>query len=309
MSRHKRAETGYLHRHYARSFNESGDPLELPRSKGWVLERQIPGFTDSDASGCYPLFCCQNWRELHTDLDALDRGLVCLSIVTDPFGDFDETYLNQCFGDLVLPLKEHFVIDLNESPKRFVHPHHQRNATKALKNVAVETCDRPADFIDTWVNLYSGLVKRRKIKGMADFTKQTLSAQLNVPGLIALRAVHDDETVGMVLWYMQGDVAYYHLGAYSNGGYDLGVSFALFWSSITHFVTTDLKWLNLGAGAGISSQGMDGLSRFKKGWATGTRTAYFCGRVFDRQRFVEITKQSQVPDHKYFPPYRAGEFI
>ena len=55
--------SGYMHLGYAESLVEFGTPRELPRSGGWVLERQIPGFSYRDAMGCYPLFACQDWSQ------------------------------------------------------------------------------------------------------------------------------------------------------------------------------------------------------------------------------------------------------
>jgi len=34
---------GYLHPLYAQSFTNIGEPLFLPRCKGWLIKRQIPG--------------------------------------------------------------------------------------------------------------------------------------------------------------------------------------------------------------------------------------------------------------------------
>ncbi len=63
--------------------------------------------------GCYPLFCCKDWSRLHADLDEIGGDLVSLSIVPDPFGSYDLAYLKQCFGDVVIPFKEAFVVDLD----------------------------------------------------------------------------------------------------------------------------------------------------------------------------------------------------
>ena len=41
---------------------------------------------------------------------------------------------------------------------------------------------------------------------------------------------------------------------------------------------------------------------------TGTRTAYFCGRIFDRRLYQEIVKSAGIVDTDYFPAYRLGEF-
>src|SRR5436190_23288915 len=95
--------TGYMHPRYAQSLAEFGSPRHLPRSGGWILEREIPGFPYRDAMGCYPLFACRDWSRLHEDLEELHSDLVTLTLVADPFGDYDLSTLQHCFGDLVSP--------------------------------------------------------------------------------------------------------------------------------------------------------------------------------------------------------------
>ena len=96
--------------------------------------------------------------------------------------------------------------------------------------------------------------------------------------------------------------------AYSAAGYELRASFALFGYSIEYFAQHGIEWLDLGAGAGIGTDAKSGLNRFKQGWSTDTRTAYFCGRIFDQERYQEIIKAMNVGPTNYFPAYRAGEF-
>jgi len=129
-----------------------------------------------------------------------------------------------------------------------------------------------------------------------------------VPGLVVFRAVADAGTEGMLLWYQQGDLAYYHLGAYSARGYDLRASFALFSRAIEYFATQGLRWLNLGGAAGAGEGKSSGLSRFKEGWSTGVRTAYFCARIMDQQKYQELVEAKGVEATEYFPAYRLGEF-
>ena len=150
--------TGYLHPGYAQSLAEFGTPRELPRSGGWILERQIQGFPYQDARGCYPLFACQDWSQLHADLDDIGNELVSLSLVSDPFGDYDIAYLHRCFKDVVLPFKEHFVIDLCRPMNTVVSSHHRRYARKAFQRVYVEMCDDPMLFINEWVDLYANKI-------------------------------------------------------------------------------------------------------------------------------------------------------
>ena len=299
--------TGYLHAQYCESFSEFGKPRFLGESGGWILERQIPNSRHPDAMGCYPLFACQDWSRLHADLASIANTLVSLTVVTDPFGEYDVAYLKECFPHVATPFKEHFVVDLSRQPDTFVHSHHRRNARKALREMRVEKCDNPLEFLDDWTNLYATLIQRHAITGMTAFSRESFAKQLRVPGIVMMRAVHDDATVGMLLWYGQGNRAYYHLGAYNSRGYELGASFALFDCSLSHFAKHGFAWLNLGSGAGIGS-GEQGLSRFKEGWSTGGRTAYFCGRIFDPDRYQEILEMRGQPPTQYFPAYRAGEF-
>jgi hypothetical protein len=300
--------TGYLHRKYTQSLAEFGKPRRLTHCQGWILERQIPGFPDYDGMGGYPIFTCQDWSGLHLDLEELGRDLVSLSLVTDPFGIYGIDDLRRYFRDVVIPFKQHFVVDLGRPMRAYVCGHHRRNADKGLKNVLVDRWELPSSSLDEWVGLYATLIERHRIRGIAAFSRESFAQQLAVPGIIAFRAVYEQITVGMILWYVQGEVGYYHLGAYNALGYELRASFALFWFAIKYFVDQGLRWLNLGAGAGIEGNSQDGLSRFKAGWSTGTRTAHFCGRIFNHARYSEIVKAKRISAETFFPAYRRGEF-
>ena len=256
--------TGYLHRLYSESLSEFGTPRWLPECGGWILERAISSSSGRDAMGCYPLFACANWSRLQQDLASLEDDLVSLALVTDPFGDYDPGYLAECFPDVMFPFKEHFVVELSRDPDSFVHPHHRRNARKALEAMHVEKCDNPDAYLDDWVSLYGTLVERHQIRGLMAFSPQCFAKQLRVPGLVMLRAVRDETTIGIVLWYQQRDRAYYHLGAYSPEGYESGASFALFNYSIEYFGKQNINWLDLGAGAGTGRDAESGLARFRR---------------------------------------------
>jgi hypothetical protein len=297
-----------MHPDYAKSLAEFGSPRFLRESGGWILARQIPNSHHLDAMGCYPLFACQNWSRLHADLASIGNTLVSLAVVTDPFGEHDPPYLRECFPDVAIPFKEHFVVDLSRAPDTFVHSHHRRNARKALREMRVEKCDNPVGFLEEWMSLYATLVERHKITGITAFSRESFASQLLVPGIVMLRAVHNDATVGMLLWYEQGKRAYYHLGAYNSRGYELGASFASFDYAINYFAKRGFEWLNLGSGAGVGTSGEQGLTRFKQGWSTGVRTAYFCGRIFDQEAYRQILETRGLPPTRYFPAYRAGEF-
>jgi Acetyltransferase (GNAT) domain len=294
--------TGYLHPLYAES-QAPGRVRSLAGSGGHLLLRPIPARGLHDATGPYPLLACRDWSRLGADLDAAGDGLVSLVAVADPFGGFDEPLLAACFPDLLRVFKHHQVADLSLPRESFVAPHHRRNAQKALRAVAVERVSRPADALDDWDGLYRHLRDRHRIEGPAAFEREALERQLQVPGLLAFRAVQGSTTVGMLLFYMQGPVAYYHLGAHSDAGYAVRASFALFWEALRELPALGARWLDLGAGAGTTEEPDDGLGRFKRGWATTTRPAYLCGRIFDHAAYRALVADA-APAAAYFPGYR-----
>ena len=295
---------GYLSERYARSLAEFGEPRRLPQSGGWLLVRPIPGMDHLDAMGCYPVFSCMNWDHLSADLDALAPELVSVCLVPDPFAAPDADALRAIFPDVMTPFKEHFVVDLSVPKASMANKHHRYYARKARRECEVEACDTPSHFLDDWVTLYDALADRHHLSGIKAFSRDAFAAQLETPGLTVLRAVVGGTTVAAHLWYTHGDVATSHLAALSDRGYSLNASYALYDFAI-EFFGDKVRWLNLGAGAGIDGANDDGLTRFKRGWATGTRTAYFCGRVLNPERYDALT--AGLPDTAYFPAYRSGE--
>lgn len=298
---------GYLHERYAEALAGFGRPRCLERSGAWVLERQIPGSALKDGMGCYPLFCCRNWAGLAEDMEDLS-DLVSLVAVTDPFGTHDLSLLRQCFPDLTKPFKHHYVTDLTHNPDEFLSPHHKRNIKKSLASVDVEKCDRPARYGEIWVALYNQLTLRHAISGISAFSPNSLRKQLTVPGLEMFRAVLAGETLGIVLWVVQNNIAYYHLGAYSDVGYQTRCSYAIFWLALQEFARRGLHWLSLGSSAGMDEDETDGLARFKKGWSTGSKTAYLCGRVLNREGYKRLLRDPNARTRNYFPQYREREF-
>jgi hypothetical protein len=297
---------GYKHAGYAQSFAEFGTPRLLSRSGGWVLERPISKLPYRDAMGCYPLFSCADWSGLEADLDELAMDLVCISLVADPFGNYRYEDLRRCFRHKLLPFKQHFVADLRRPLRGFVSQHHRYHSRRALRSVDVQRCDRPTEYLEEWLDLYAQLVERHQINGIKAFSRQAFAAQLSVPGIVMLRALHDGKAVSAHLWYLQGDVVYSHLAASNPRGYELMAPYALHWFALETFAG-EAGWLNFGGGAGLNAQASDGLTKFKRGWSTEARTAWFCGRIFNEERYAEALAMRQLPHSDYFPAYRRGE--
>jgi hypothetical protein len=257
--------------------------------------------------GSYPLFCCANWQALPADLDELAAELVSLTVVTDPFGDWDLELLQRCFPDKLAPFKTHYAVNLREASLQSISQHHRENLMLTRKSIAVDVCENPLDGLDVWVDLYAHLIQRHQITGLRAFSRQAFELQLSAPGMVAFRAFRGGEVVGMHLVYVRGRYAYNHLSAYSPIGYRHGASYALYWFTID-YLKAHADWFDLGAGAGLDADAKDGLSWFKKGWANATRTVHLGGRVFDHAAYRQLMDRTGTAGAAYFPAYRSGEF-
>jgi hypothetical protein len=300
--------TGYLHPLYAKSLIEFGTPIELPQCGGWLLERRIPNSDLQDAMGSYPLFCCTEWTRFAADIENVKERYVTVSLVPDPFAPVTTVDLSRYF-QMVRPFKNHFIIDLNALSDRHVNQHHRYYARRALKQMQVNVVDHSKECLEDWLRLYAILVKRHHLRGIKAFSKSAFATQFEVPGLVVFRASRNGRTIGMHLWYLQSGVAYSHLTAFDQEGYSLCAAYALHWSAIQEFkrnYAPELRWIDLGAGAGAKENGRDGLSIFKRGWATAEKAKFFCGSIFNREDYKSLTAKNK-SDSGYFPLYRAGE--
>ena len=298
---------GYLHRDYAASLSHLGVPRKLHESGAWVLEREIPGAGARDAMGCYPLFACQDWHHLREDLEALSQDLVSVTLVMDPFAAEEHASAWRTTFDTVRPFKTHFVTRLRGPWQTAVSAHHRYYANKAAASVRVARVATPATCATEWIELYQRLMARRALRGVHALPPSALAAHLTVPGIALFIARCGEQVVGAHLWYVNGPVAYSHLAAASAEGLRYGASYALHAAALESF-SGEIEWADLGGAAGTKDHASDGLAWFKRGWATETRTAFLCGRVFDQERYQQLASVSGIADPDYFPVYRAGEF-
>lgn len=295
--------SGYPHPAYAASFSEFGIPLSLPNSGGWLVVRNIRDSGLQDAMGCYPLFCCLNWEGLQCDIEMLKERLISVVLVADPLGSYSYESLSACF-DKIIRFKEHFVIETGRPPSSFVSSSHRKHALRALREVEVEICPEPLEYLEDWEKLFRVLVDRRSITGLKRLSRACFKRQFAIPGLIMFRAVHSGETIGFDLWYLQDDCAQAHLAAFSPLAYRLRASYATKWCAID-YLKDRVKWINLGAGHSID--GSDGLSQFKQGWANSKKTAWLCCSVLREEIYTQLSS-GYGSTTNYFPAYRDGEF-
>ncbi|MCY6370541.1 hypothetical protein [Clostridium ganghwense] len=300
-------EKGYLSYNYANSFKEWGQPLRLEESGGWILKRKIDEYKLYDAMGLYPLFCCKDWTKLSLDFEKLKKDLVSISLVADPFGNYNLTQLYNTF-DFVKPFKEHYIADLSCELNKIIARGHKKNSRRALKKIDVEICTNDyIRYLDEVLQLYNVLVKRHKIIGMRQFSKKAFEYQLKTPGMLLVRGLYNGKIVGVNLIIIYEEVAYTHLSAFSDEGYKLNASYAIRMRAL-EYLKDKVKWVNFGAGAGTIANKNDGLNYFKRGWSTGTRMAYICGKVLNKEKYNTIIRDLKKSNSEYFPQYREGEF-
>lgn len=297
--------SGYMSPLYAAALAEFGTPVELPRCGGRLLIRSIPGSPYKDAMGCYPLFSCRDGSELQRDLEELDSEIVSVSLVADPFMNITSEQLEACFPDRLISFKKHYVLQLNCRPEGVVRKRALRYAAAALRTLEFEICPDPASLLDEWMRLYGCLIQRHGLQGIHEFSRASFVAQMRTPGLIMTRAIHQGRTVGMLSWYRQQNAAYAHLIGLDEEGYELRAAYALYWASICYFVGK-VAWLDLGGVPGHSDSDSHGLAQFKQGWASETRTAFFCGRILRPEKYAQLVRNAGLQNNDYFPAYRQA---
>ena len=300
-------KSGYYSQDYAESLSEFGDVVSLPGAEAWILARSIPNSDWKDVMGCYPLLCCNNWSQLCDDIASLENDYVSFSCVSDPLGAYANEDFKRTF-DFARFYKKSYVVDLAVPERERTSRHHLRELRRAEKRVDTEICKNKNMWLDDWNSLYRQLIRRHNIRGLAVFSASSFERQFSVPGFIAYRACRNNQTVGMVIWYVCGKFAYHHLGAYSDAGYRHGASYALMASVLRDLARIGVRWVNLGAAAGVLDKAKDGLALFKSGWATDRRSTYFCGKILDHDRYQALIKATGTQQTDYFPAYREGEF-
>ena len=297
-SRHE----GYRQAGYAQSLSQFGHPRALEGAGTWILERAIPDAGGPrDAIGCYPILACRDWGRLPGELEELESDLVSMSFVSDPFADLDVTWMREWL-DVARPFKEHLVLDLSLNADAIVTRHHRYYTRKALRTVSVEISERPLDHAREWTGLYAHLIERHQIEGIRSFSPAAFEAQLALDGMVMLRCLEEGEAIAAHLWLLQDDVAYSHLAASTPRGYEVGAAYAIYDRAISHF-QGKASWVNFGSGTEPIGAPADGLAKFKRGWSSGTRTAYLCGKILQPSLYQELSRGI---DTSFFPAYRQA---
>ncbi|BCP52227.1 hypothetical protein K32_08440 [Kaistia sp. 32K] len=296
---------GYRSLAYASSLATEPEIAALYRSGGYLISRSIDHGL-RDLASAYPLLACRDWRTLREDIEELEGPFVSATIVTDPFAPVDERGLARQF-EVVRPLHQHYVIDLDIHAADRIGRHHRRKLrSSAPRDYRIEIFSPGSSFVGRWSDLYEGLVARKNITDMRKFSREIFARQIEVPGTSAVSAWLRDELIGADWYFQDGGDVYAHLSAYSDAGYERAISYPLMQAAIEFFRPVAQRLTLGGVPAGEAHAG---LAHFKAGWASYTLPTYICGAVLMEEAFQRLNRGVPPTAEGYFPRYRQGEFV
>ena len=295
---------GYLHPFYAQSFSEIGEVIFLPKSKGWLIKRQIPGTTLFDAMGPYPLFFCENWEYLIEDIFSLRDQIVSIILVIGPHQELPKIKFKNFF-DLFYEYKNHYIFDKSKPLAQTISSGRRYDAMRALKDVNVDLKISPNIDLEEWCHLYSNLIERYQITGIRAFSEKSFKNQLTIPNTYFFRVLFNGELIGGNIFYIQNHTAYWHLSACTEKGYQLHASYAAIWTAIKVF-SKKIHRIDFGGTTNMKDNKFNGLAQFKSGWSNSTECSYFCGKILNLQKYRQLIKEHD-ENKKWFPAYRSPD--
>lgn len=312
---------GYLSDAYGQVFN-----AYRGYSGAQYIKRPIDGTEYFDIINTYPLAVMSSlYEEAYGPIRALEfhysseiSNAISLLVITDPLQKsnyiFEDTW---CDGhsfkfDVVREYKDHYFVDLTKPLK--LPDNHKRNIRKALAGAdfnirkPLETKYELSDNISLVANdfydLYSNLIERHSIIGMANFTKEQITQMLRVPGTLVIEARSKGAgyLLGMMLIYLEDNgVCRYHLACYSDLGYEEQTGFGLLYYSIEYLKSLGYETYSLGAGSGVVTNS-NGLTRYKQGFSNcPTRKNYLLFKVLQSEIYSKLCEGKEGP---ILPLYR-----
>jgi len=236
----------------------------------------------------------------------LREQLVCVNMVLSPLSEFPVDEFRNSL-DIFYPYKNHYILDTSTPLTISVSKNKRRGALKALKTLSVDLVKAPNIDLDEWIYLYNHLKKHHDINDIRAFSRDSFSKQITIPGTLFFRVWHNKNLVGGNLYYIQRNVAYGHLLALTDKGYELGAAYAVKWISL-QYLSKLVKFVNLGGGTGIKDGEESGLDLFKSGWTNSISQSYFCGIVLQHQYYESLIQDRNTKHQKWFPAYRINDY-
>jgi hypothetical protein len=226
--------------------------------------------------------------------------MISVTLIVDGLDGPDIDALRRAFASSRV-FKTHYVVDpaLPYSPSA----HHVQEIRKAGKRGVEVRVVELRDILDAWCALYETLLERHDAGAVHRFSRESFGLLAGCPGLTTVAAFIGQDLVSCHLWIAHEGIVRSHLAASSAAGYASSAAYAVYDTSIRHFAGQSI---NLGGAAGTADSKLDGLARFKSGFANRTHEAWLLGAILDEQRYRAMCAQRGIADaHGYFPAYRA----
>lgn len=290
----------YASAEYAAAFQ----PLQsvyLPNARTHLLERSVPGSSQIDLMGCYPLCVLDSNPALANDLSELAAGeYLSMVMVTDCLTQPSEAFLRAHF-ETCRSYKTHFVHDAR-LPNSTYSKHHRDRVRLARRTCETRVVEL-GDYISEWMACYETLVQKKNITGIQNFSRTYFEAVAALPSATTVAAFVDGQFVSAHIWIRHDTSVYAHLAASTPLGYKVRAAFAIYDHAIELFRESGV--IDFGGGAGVEAGKVDGLADFKKGFANDEKRNFLCGKVLNHAAYGALCAERGIdPQANFFPAYR-----
>ncbi|MHB1469620.1 MAG: hypothetical protein ACYCX7_10730, partial [Solirubrobacteraceae bacterium] len=247
---------------------------------GWgthVLVREGPGGKRL-AVGARPFASLDLGCDLEAGLDDLrEAGVTSVSLVTDPLWGAEHRELAEAF-DVCRRFKQIYLVDTTVEKATISKRH--RNRIKNARD-ATEIREIPlTEHLERWFELYSLNVAKRRIP--QPFTDAHFEYLASLPQLRTVAVLVDGEIATITMWLPYRDTLYFHDAASSGVGHAKAASYVAFAHVVEQF--KDCRYIFLGGAADFFDDPLDGLARFKRGFANRSQTSYLCSSILSAPR-------------------------
>jgi len=250
--------------------------------------------------GKLPASTAPTGRAWRTTSRAAPTASSAVALVTDSFGAYEEALLRASFHR-VLAFKQHFVADLTQPLETSTSANHRRNARAALRRLTVDVPANREACLDDWCALYERLAAERRIVGIRRFSAPFVRGPVSPAGPRRAAGArgrrHGRHAPLAARRSSRAQPPFRSKCPRVRAVRRLRAALAR-----PRALCRQVRWLHLGAGPGVTAQADDGVSSFKRGWATGTRPAYFCGRICAPERYRELVRVSGTATRATSPP-------
>ncbi len=295
--------TGYQHPGYARSFSGNAQIKRLEHSGGWLLRRPVNNQGIEDLCNAYPMFVGDNVTALAVDLAAMDHTQVASIILrSDPFDDYSITGGLPGF-DIVRPFKHHYIASLERPWRSFVRKSSRKVAARVRQQFEFSCVPQPSTRAHTLWQLHQ-LMLEKQGANKALWTSEIIAAQLVLPGVTVFEVSDTTQTHAIACFMAVADRVYAHLLGVTEEGRAQNIIHGIYAYALDYF-RDQARYIDFGSNAGLADDPEDGLSCFKQGWCSETRTSYLCGKILNPSLYTELCYQHGVSSATFFPAYRT----